>query len=509
MAALPFDVVHMAVAKDEHSTAARFYETLDVASGTKDLQSEFVRIRALLALGEAGRVLDIVRELGGTAGSADDRLQLRMFQGIALVRLSKVDRRLAILNDVHGASEHAHPTVRADVAVNLAIAHFQKRQYLQARSLLETVSNDTGDIRARATLFEGWIAVDCAEPRKAVALFRDALDRLDACPRYDQFIEASALYGLAFLCSEIPLLDLWDEVRRRVIRFDWSAPNLSVPRFWVMQAASLVAEMRGEFDESREWASRAEAIAETPACEILSLVRLASLVGSFGEVQGRAYFTAKARRRYEACHRDGTVRDDAALLLSLIEELAEAGDRRSAARLLARYTKYAAPRVRGAREEAVLAATFEMSNGMLQDAAGRSSSAKEWYTSAFGRYVALGFNRRAASAAYRLAVLTRDERYRVYAAEALKEAADTYWLKRRLTDFSVADIRLSDRQAEVLRLLVQGKTNKGIAAVRGGSWYTARNIVRELLDLFHVHSRSELVRVAIARGVVPRRTSAD
>ncbi|MEA2666635.1 MAG: Bacterial regulatory protein luxR family, partial [Candidatus Eremiobacteraeota bacterium] len=71
----------------------------------------------------------------------------------------------------------------------------------------------------------------------------------------------------------------------------------------------------------------------------------------------------------------------------------------------------------------------------------------------------------------------------------------------RLANFGVNDIRLSDRQAQVLHLLVDGKSNKEIAAVRGGSWYTARNIVRELLELFQVHSRSELVHVAITRGI--------
>ncbi len=155
----------------------------------------------------------------------------------------------------------------------------------------------------------------------------------------------------------------------------------------------------------------------------------------------------------------------------------------------------------------MLEAARAIVEGLVSDAVGARSNAKKQYAIAFDRYAELGFNRRAAIAAYRLAILTGEESYRAFASEVLKEAADTYWVKQRLANFGVADIRLSERQAQVLRLLAEGKTNKEIAIVRGGSWRTARNIVRELLQLFRVHSRSELVRLAITRGMVSSQTT--
>jgi len=82
----------------------------------------------------------------------------------------------------------------------------------------------------------------------------------------------------------------------------------------------------------------------------------------------------------------------------------------------------------------------------------------------------------------------------------VRDASPAYWLNERLTNLGVQEVRLTERQADVLRLLVAGRSNKEIATIRGGSWYTARNIVRELLGTFGVRSRGELVRVAIARG---------
>ncbi len=200
--------------------------------------------------------------------------------------------------------------------------------------------------------------------------------------------------------------------------------------------------------------------------------------------------------------------DDPSVSLALAEELAQGRKPEDAATLLTYYMQAVTPRVQGTSNEAMLEAARAVVEGLLHDRAGRKSRAKERYADAFARYAALGFRRRAAIAAYRLAVLTGEERPRAFAADALKDAADAYWLKDRLANFGVHEIRLTDRQANVLRLLVEGKSNKEIAAVRGGSWYTARNIVRELLAVFGVRSRGELVRVAIARGIVARRAPA-
>ena len=70
------------------------------------------------------------------------------------------------------------------------------------------------------------------------------------------------------------------------------------------------------------------------------------------------------------------------------------------------------------------------------------------------------------------------------------------------------EMRLSDRHTQVLRLVAQGMTNKEIATARGVSFFTARNMVRELLVLFNVRTRGELAALAAARAnAQPRETT--
>jgi DNA-binding CsgD family transcriptional regulator len=468
------------------------------------IEVELLRARALIPLGRADRALDVIRRLQIVEEVSDENLTARMLQGAALVRLSQLDQGLAILSAAYRASFRAHPTVRAELVVNLGIAHYRKRNYGEALRLLESVPDDSDIIRVRATVFEAWVALDRSDVAKATERFEAALRRITSCRNYDRFVEASALYGLTFLCSEVPRLDLWPAVRDRIERFDWSAGGVAMPRFWIAMMASYVTEMRGEFDAASEWMLRAEAAAETQPYEVLALVRLAEYASRYGELRSKVYFLRKAQAYYERLP-ELLRSDDHALPLAMAEEVVSNGNADEATSLLTYYSEVIAPRVAGTKDERTLEATRSMVQGLVEDAAGRKSSAASSYAAALEAFTALGFGRRAAIAAYRLAVLTGGEEQRQFASGVLKDADSSYWLKHSLANFRVAEIRLTDRQAEVLRLLVEGKSNKEIAAVRGGSWYTARNIVRELLDLFGVRSRSELVRVAIARGVVARR----
>jgi DNA-binding CsgD family transcriptional regulator len=473
----------------------------------EEIEIDLLRARALIPLGRSERALDIVRRLRLAPHARDLDLTARMLEGAALVKLSQLDHGIAILSDAYRASARAHPTVRAELAVNLGIAYYRKREYEKADRQLRTVPHEADIVHARALVFQGWVAWDRGEFASAADLFDAALQRIESCRNYDRFVEAAALYGLAFLCAELPRLDWWPRVRERADRFDWTANGVLVPRFWLAIAASYVNEMLGQLDEAREWVVRAESAASSPAFTVISWVRFGSLFGRRGESNAHAYFLRKAYLRYDELRESSLLGEDTLLPLTLAEEIAQGTHPNDAAPLVTYYVQAVAPRTGGTSEEAMLEAAREMTEGLLSDRTGSRAEAERHYAAALHGYAGLGFNRRAAFAAYRLAILTGDERHRAFAVAVLQGAADRYWLKQRLADFGVDDIRLSDRQAEVLRLLAEGKSNKEIAAVRGGSWYTARNIVRELLELFRVHSRSELVRVAVARGIAAREPS--
>ena len=62
---------------------------------------------------------------------------------------------------------------------------------------------------------------------------------------------------------------------------------------------------------------------------------------------------------------------------------------------------------------------------------------------------------------------------------------------------------LSERELEVLRLLVAGASNKGVAQQLVLSENTVKAHIRHIFDKLNVQSRSEAVAVALQRGLVP------
>lgn len=64
---------------------------------------------------------------------------------------------------------------------------------------------------------------------------------------------------------------------------------------------------------------------------------------------------------------------------------------------------------------------------------------------------------------------------------------------------------LSGRELEVLRLLVEGASNKAIASQLNLSENTIKSHISHLFGKLGVQSRAEAVAVALQRGLVPMR----
>ena len=288
-----------------------------------DVETGLLRARAYISLNRADRALDAVRRLRLRAEPTDESLTARMLEGAALLKLGQLDDGLAVLHAAHADARRAHPTIRAEISVHLGIGHYREAQYPQALHHLRSVPDDADIVHARAMLFEGWVMFDAGDVEAAAERFRAALRRIASCRQYDRFIESSALYGLAFLCAEIPKPAWWPEIRERANAFDWSTSGVVIPLFLLATAASYVAELRGDFDEAREWLSRAQAAAPSPFYEIVATVRLAELVGRYGERLSHAYFVSSALARFETLRNDALLREDHTLPLTLAEELAQ------------------------------------------------------------------------------------------------------------------------------------------------------------------------------------------
>ena len=68
--------------------------------------------------------------------------------------------------------------------------------------------------------------------------------------------------------------------------------------------------------------------------------------------------------------------------------------------------------------------------------------------------------------------------------------------------------RLTQRERDIVQLIVDGHSNKALAAALGIAHQTAKNHVRHVMAKLRVTSRVQLVAWALERGYVPTQTAA-
>jgi DNA-binding CsgD family transcriptional regulator len=331
--------------------------------------------------------------------------------------------------------------------------------------------------------------------------FRDALDLIERCRYHDRFIEAQCLFSLTYLCAQLPRLDLWPELSKRIEQFDWSASGVTKWRYWISIECSYATELLGDLDESTAWGSLAEEIAPDSASLIVAWCRLAACLGRYGEKRGHAYLMNKAARMYDAIPRDSRLREQWNLSLDIAEEMLYSDCFLSASRLVTYYAEVVAPSRSIGVEGRKMESRFATVLGLLEDRRGNRARAEEEYRRAFETCCATGLMRNAAIIAYRLLVLTGDEQYGTFILDALTGVSEGYWIKAGLAQ-NRTEAKLTMRQLAVVRLVAQGLTDKEIASARGISYARARNVVAEVRALMGVRSRSELASIAAARGLL-------
>ncbi len=65
---------------------------------------------------------------------------------------------------------------------------------------------------------------------------------------------------------------------------------------------------------------------------------------------------------------------------------------------------------------------------------------------------------------------------------------------------------LTDREKEVLKLVAEGRSNKEVAEVLGISVKTAMSHREHVMEKLDLHNRTDLVRFALEKGVIPQRS---
>ena len=154
------------------------------------------------------------------------------------MRLGEVDAGLAILQAAAGEARTAHPTIQSELALNIGLAHYSKRDFDAADRALGSVARDADIVYARALQCRARIAIARGNNARAATLCSEVLSRLDECRHHDAYFEANITRTLAHLALERLDREAWSIVAARRSRIGAAADGLDEPLFWVAYCAS-------------------------------------------------------------------------------------------------------------------------------------------------------------------------------------------------------------------------------------------------------------------------------
>jgi hypothetical protein len=172
----------------------------DAIGGRPGADASVLRARALMRLSRAADARETL--LDTTPATPDAALTVQLLLGAAEIRLGDVDAGLVRLDTAQITAVTAHPTIRSEIALGRALAHYARRDYAAATTALRRVSPNSDIVYARALEYRGWIAFARGRRDGGAGFFVGALEQLDRCRHRDRFLEANALQALSYAAAE-------------------------------------------------------------------------------------------------------------------------------------------------------------------------------------------------------------------------------------------------------------------------------------------------------------------
>lgn len=463
-----------------------------------------LRARALLRLDRPADALAVLDDVAPLATGADESLTHRMLSGTAHVRAGQIELGLSLLLSAQRDAGPAHPTIRSEIALNIGLAHYGRREWQAAERALTLVDKDADLVYARAVQYRAWIAYSRGALDRAVRLFCEALNTLDACRHYDRFFEANCTRALAHLALERFDARTWSIVEKRRARIDWRADGLANPRFNVAYcAAAFRLDVDGSPLEAAREARLAERFAPSPAYRVQAMCKRASILRHTGENYGHIDHLEAACETLGELDLGGFSGDEAIVPLVVAEELASA-DSTGARALFDKYCGLAAiSPMRALAHDAATETYARYVEATILECCGDHAEAARRYRTLWREFRGSGYVRRAVVAALRLARLTGDRAALGYADAATTLLSNASWIRAEIAALRAPKLRLTALQREVLAMICEGRSNPEIARVRGRSLHTVRNMIARMFEVFGVKSREQLAVECVRRGLYP------
>lgn len=463
--------------------------------GDGTYEATLLRARALLRLDRATDALTALESIRSDSETELDTTR-RLLVAAALIRLDDPQRGLRDLLQLRARECRAQPTTRAEIALNIGLAHYALRDPDAADASLDEVPVEADVIHARSLEYKGWVADARGDHRAAAKNFTAALARLDACQRYDRFVEIKCTQALVHLAVDGLEHRLWETVAARRAKVTRELSSLSYQRFWLALGVALFEnDVEGRPIEAAVEARRAYDLAPTPALRALALCARASIARLAREPVAQLDHVQAAVDALAGADAGRLRSDERFVSLAIAEELANAGRIEEARSHFHRYRALpnrdamfviGGDRRREAYEQLVEAQIAE-AESRKPEAIGLYRRVVERSTTSSVRYGLV--------AAIRLGALTGSTGHlSVYGDLAAREVRGSSWIHATLKQlrFSGTLSNLTPVQGEHLALICQGHSNGAIARIRGRSENTVRNQVSALFEIFGVRSRAEL-----------------
>jgi DNA-binding CsgD family transcriptional regulator/predicted negative regulator of RcsB-dependent stress response len=512
MAAGGFDEALRSWVAGDPERALALCETLPVQEAAST-RAVLLRARALLRLRRPRESIALVESLDLQQENAAERATAAMLLGTAYARSGDVERGLAVLRDAAALAVRVDVAIGSEIALGIALAHYQRRDFDAAARALDGVDPTSGIVYARALECRGWIAKSKNDFAAAVAAFEASLAQVERSGQSDRFLEANLIATMSYIAVELLDVPRCEALLERARRVQWESSGLEYYRFWLEMNRSMADEIAGRPREALQAARNAALYAPSDAFRLFAQCRRAAVLFSYGEMLGFADLAGSISADFASIDlRLLHEFEEINLPVVVAETLALIGDGAGAAAALRRLDTMSPAQLALLHDEPMKRAYFAFVEGLVDDANKEPLRARHRYREALREFDAIGMTRRALLAALRLNALHADDALLAFIREQALALPAGSWIREKSARLSAWNsdpmlAQLTRAEREVLELLYEGKSTAEIAAVRTRSTQTIRNTVSKLLQTFAVDNRQALLNECARRGAFPTATS--
>lgn len=473
---------------DSITAAIRFWADGDFAACLRELddiefdaqtsESVLIRARALLRLDRIEPAETWLHLTASKHATHDARATYLMLAGSAASRLSKP----ALAHELFDEAERLRPhkSVRAELAYYRALEHWQEGHSEEARAALDPALDPAEDIiYARALSLVGWTFVSEQRYADGAKLFGESLTVLRNCRNKDAHLHATLLHASAIGVAELAAGDA-QRLAGEVEEFPWTTGELE-EHFQTLRHIGLAFARRGQAEPAFLHFVRAADLAPRSAWAVLAFADCAAAASTMSEPHGARAFLQFACAAADHVNWNLVEGESRLALLQLALALARSGNGSKARRYVAQFGESTHFRGLSALRSDPRAGIYRRHVEAVVAGAMGEAGAEEALAGVKSDWESIGYEWRAMEAEQDLKIIAKT-------AVGEEPASQAPILPQR-----GHDPMMTDEQRRLMRLVLEGRSRKEIAAHLKLSINTVRNYLSVLYRLFGVSTRSELI----------------